>query len=160
MIFGIKTGRYHSIWNKASLWRKWWAWRIIPLLRQIPPILDICEDINAICPDAFVFNFSNPMQRICHAVTTKFPDLKFIGMCHEIASMERQLPDLMETDLSNIEFRAAGLNHFSILLEAKYKNTGKDGYPIIKQNFSTYFADLINKHDANPLSLARKEGVS
>ena len=62
-------------------------------LRQIPPILDICEDINAICPDAFVFNFSNPMQRICHAVTTKFPDLKFIGMCHEIASMERQLPD-------------------------------------------------------------------
>ena len=56
-------------------------------------------------------------------------------MCHEIASMERQLPDLMETDLSNIEFRAAGLNHFSILLEAKYKNTGKDGYPVIKQNF-------------------------
>ena len=128
-------------------------------LRQIPPILDICEDINAICPDAFVFNFSNPMQRICHAVTTKFPDLKFIGMCHEIASMERQLPDLMETDLSNIEFRAAGLNHFSILLEAKYKNTGKDGYPIIKQNFSTYFADLINKHDAKPSKPGAERGV-
>ena len=128
-------------------------------LRQIPPIIDICEDINSICPDAFIFNFSNPMQRICHAVTTKFPNLKFVGMCHEIASMERQLPGLMETDLSNIKFRAAGLNHFSILLEAKYKNTGKDGYPIIKQNFYTYFADLINKHDAKPSKPGAERGV-
>ena len=48
------------------------------------------------------------MQRICHAVTTKFPELKFIGLCHEIASMERQLPDLMKTDFSNINFRAGG----------------------------------------------------
>ena len=56
------------------------------------------------------------MQRICHAVTTKFPELKFIGLCHEIASMERQLPDLMKTDFSNINFRAGGLNHFSVLL--------------------------------------------
>ena len=104
-------------------------------LRQIPPILEICADINSICPDATIFNFSNPMQRICHAVTTKFPNLKFIGMCHEIASMERQLPSLMETDFSNIEYRAGGLNHLSILIEVNYKNTGKDGYPIINQNF-------------------------
>ena len=82
-------------------------------LRIIPPILDICEDISSICPEAFVFNYSNPMQRICHAVTTKFPELKFIGLCHEIASMERQLPDLMKTDFSNINFRAGGLNHFT-----------------------------------------------
>ena len=128
-------------------------------LRQIPPIIDICEDINSICPDAIVFNFSNPMQRICHSVTTKFPNLKFIGMCHEIASMERQLPDLMETEMQNIEFRAAGLNHLSILLEARYKNTRKDGYPIIKQNFDAYFSDLINKHDAKPSKPGAERGV-
>ena len=75
-------------------------------LRIAPVILDICEDIIKICPDAFVFNYSNPMQRICHAVTTKFPNLKFIGLCHEIASMERQLPTLMETEFSNIEIKA------------------------------------------------------
>ena len=40
---------------------------------------------------------------------------------------------LMETTFQNIEYRAGGLNHFSILLEAKYKNTGKDGYPIIRK---------------------------
>ena len=40
------------------------------------------------------------MQRICHAVTSKFPNLNFIGLCHEIESMRRQLPTLMETELS------------------------------------------------------------
>ena len=128
-------------------------------LRQIPPIIEICEDINLICPDAVVFNFSNPMQRICHAVTTKFPDLRFIGLCHEIKSMNRQLPDLMETEMHNIEYRAAGLNHLSILLEARYKNTGKDGYPIIKQNFDAYFSDLVNKHDAKPSKPGAERGV-
>ena len=63
------------------------------------------------------------MQRICHTVTTKYPELKFTGLCHEIASMERQLPTIMETNFSNIAIKAGGLNHFSILLEAKYKDT-------------------------------------
>ena len=51
-------------------------------LRIIPVIIDICDDIVKICPDAFIFNYSNPMQRVCHSVTTKYPDLKFTGLCH------------------------------------------------------------------------------
>ena len=41
-------------------------------MRIIPPILDICDDISKICPDSFVFNYSNPMQSILHAVTKNF----------------------------------------------------------------------------------------
>ena len=111
-------------------------------LRIIPAILEICEDINSICPEAFVFNYSNPMQRICHAATTKFPNMKFVGLCHEIMSMKKQLPNLMETDFSNIEFKAGGLNHLSILIEAKYKDTGKDGYAIIRDKFENYYLFL------------------
>src|SRR5690606_6709278 len=50
-------------------------------LRIIPPILDICGDIMAICPDAWVLNFSNPMSRICTTVMRKYPDLKLVGIC-------------------------------------------------------------------------------
>ena len=128
-------------------------------LRIIPPILEICEDIQAICPDAYIFNYSNPMQRICHAVTSKFPNLNFIGLCHEIESMRRQLPTLMETELSNIEFRAGGLNHFSILLDAKYKNNGKDGYPSIRRNFRDYFKDLVNDHEGFKSDPGAERGV-
>ncbi len=116
-------------------------------LRIIPTILDICEDIHRICPNSFVFNYSNPMQRICHAVTTKFPQLKFTGLCHEINSMEKQLPMLMETDFSNIEFRAGGLNHLSILLDVRYRNTNEDGYQIIHKKFDAYYSKIINQYD-------------
>ena len=39
-------------------------------LRIIPPILDICEDINKICPNALLINYSNPMSTICLAIIT------------------------------------------------------------------------------------------
>ena len=115
-------------------------------LRIIPAILNICDDIVKICPNAFVFNYSNPMQRICHAVTSKYKDLKFIGLCHEIASMERQLPTIMETDYSNIQIKAGGLNHLSILLNVKYKDTEKDGYPIIRKKFKDYYSKLTSEY--------------
>jgi alpha-galactosidase len=44
-------------------------------LRITPPILEICGDVMEICPDAVVFNFSNPMSRICTTVHRAFPDL-------------------------------------------------------------------------------------
>ena len=116
-------------------------------MRQIPEIIKICADIEKICPEAFIFSYSNPMQRICHALTTRFPNLKITGLCHEIASMSRQLPTLMETTLENIEFEAGGLNHFSILLRAKYKDSGEDGYPLIKKNFDDYYSNLVNDHE-------------
>ncbi len=128
-------------------------------LRITPVIIEICDDIMQLCPDAFVFNYSNPMQRICHTVTTKYPDLKFTGLCHEIASMERQLPSIMETDFSNIEIKAGGLNHFSILLEAKYKDSGKDGYPIIKEKFYDYYSKLVNEHEGHPSQPGAERGV-
>ncbi|RPJ46407.1 MAG: alpha-glucosidase [Chloroflexi bacterium] len=111
-------------------------------LRIVPPILAICEDIQAICPEAFVFNFSNPMSRICTTVTRKFPDLKFVGLCHEIASLPEFLPQILDTPLSNIAFRAGGLNHFSVLLEVSYKDSGKDAYPDVRAKAPAFFASM------------------
>ncbi|MCB0024748.1 MAG: alpha-glucosidase, partial [Caldilinea sp.] len=98
-------------------------------LRIIPPILDISGDIMAICPDAWVLNFSNPMSRICTTVMRKYPDLKLVGICHEVASLPQHLPHILETPLSNLSFQAGGLNHFSVLLNIHYKDSGADAYP-------------------------------
>ncbi len=110
-------------------------------LRIIPPILDICSEVDTICPDATVFCYSNPMTAIVTTVTRKYPDMNFIGMCHEIASLERYLPSILQTDFSNLELRSAGLNHFSILLEASYKDTKKDAYPDIRNKAPDFFKD-------------------
>lgn len=109
-------------------------------LRIIPPILEICEDIMKICPEAWVFNFSNPMSRICTTVHRKFPDLKLVGLCHEVESLAEHLPKILNTSLSNLSYRAGGLNHFSILLTAQYKDTGRDAYPDVRAYAPAYFA--------------------
>ncbi len=108
-------------------------------LRIIPPILEICADIDAICPDATVFNFSNPMTRICLAIKRKFPNMKVVGLCHEIASLPAHLPGILGTPLGNLSFRAGGLNHFSVLLEIHYRDTGADAYPDVRAKAPAYF---------------------
>jgi alpha-galactosidase len=148
-----------EVGNRFALWEQDWQ---IPLqygirqvygenggpgglfhaLRIIPPILDICGDVMAICPDAHVFNFSNPMSRICLTVKRKYPDLKLVGLCHEIASLEMHLPRLLDVPFEDLEIKAGGLNHFSVLLEARYRETGADAYPEIRAKAPTYFECL------------------
>ncbi len=111
-------------------------------LRIIPPILDICADVMRYCPQAFVFNYSNPMSRICTTVTRAFPELKLIGMCHEIASLRNYLPRILGVPYENLEVRAAGLNHFSAVLSAKYRDTGLDAYPDILAKAPAFFGKM------------------
>ncbi len=113
-------------------------------LRIIPPILEICADIRAICPEAWVLNFSNPMSRICTTVHRAYPDLKFIGLCHEIASLPEHLPRILETPLENLSFRAGGLNHFSVLKTIHYKDSGRDAYPDVRAKAPAYFEAIEN----------------
>jgi alpha-galactosidase len=111
-------------------------------LRIIPPILEICGDVIEICPEATVFNFSNPMSRICTTVQRKYPDLKLIGLCHEISSLRHHLPRMLGVPYEELETVAGGLNHFSVLLEARYKETGEDAYPEIREKALVYFERL------------------
>ncbi len=116
-------------------------------LRIIPPILDICADVADICPNAWIFNYSNPICRICTTVHRRFPQLNFVGMCHEIASLERYLPEMLGTSFENLNLRAAGLNHFSVLLEASYKDSGKDAYGDVRAKAPDYFSRLPGYSD-------------
>jgi alpha-galactosidase len=109
-------------------------------LRIIPPILEICADVQDICPNAFFINFSNPMSRICLAIKRKLPSLKVIGLCHEIHFIEMHLPRILQVPFSNLDnIKAGGLNHFGVLLEVNYKDTQKDAYPDIHAHALDYF---------------------
>ncbi len=117
-------------------------------LRVIPPILDICEDIQKICPYALFINYSNPMSRICLAIKRKFPNQKFVGLCHELGNNAPQiLPKILDTPMSNIEIKTGGLNHFGVVLEAKYRDTGRDAYPDIRQKGPAVLERLAESTD-------------
>ncbi len=111
-------------------------------LRIIPPILEICADAMKLCPQATVFNFSNPMSRICTTVHRAFPELKFIGLCHEIGSLRHFLPLILGVPYEALVVRAGGLNHFSVVLSAKYKDSGQDAYPDIRAKAPQFFGNM------------------
>jgi len=117
-------------------------------LRVTPPILEICDDVERICPQATVFNFSNPMSRICTTVHRAHPDLKFIGLCHEISSLEKYLPIILDVPYDQLKVRAAGLNHFSAVLTAEYAATGEDAYPDIRAKAPAFFGAMPSLNTA------------
>lgn len=126
-------------------------------LRIIPVILDIVEDAQTICPDAEIFNFSNPMTAIVTTVKRKFPKAKFTGMCHEIGWLYRWLPRMLDKNIDDLSFRAAGLNHFSCLIDLKEKSTGKDLYPEVLEKSREFFRNEIGYSDF--LDTYRETGV-
>ena len=111
-------------------------------MRIVPPILDICADVLRLCPEAYVFNFSNPMSRICTTVGRRFPSLRLIGLCHEIASLEAHLPKMLGMAFGDMALVAGGLNHFAFLLEARERATGRDLYPDILAKAPAHFAGM------------------
>ena len=118
-------------------------------LRVIPPILDICEDVQKICPNALFMNFSNPMSRICLAIKRKFPSLKFVGLCHEYHHHELIVSRILEIPLSNLEIKAGGLNHFGVFIDIKYKDSGKNAYPDIRKKGPSYLQSITTMDGHN-----------
>ncbi|TCL01187.1 alpha-galactosidase [Shimia isoporae] len=127
-------------------------------LRIVPPILDICQSVADTCPDATVFCYSNPMSRICTTVHRKFPDLKFVGMCHEIVSLERHLAPLLGVERSEITYRAGGLNHFSVMTDVTYTKDGSSAYADVVNKAEAYFGAKPGYSEI--LQASRKTGTS
>jgi len=111
-------------------------------LRIIPPILEICEDVQRVCPNAWIINFSNPMSRVCLAIKRKYPELKVVGLCHEIHFARMHLPKILETQWENLNIWAGGLNHFGAIIKASYKDSGKDAIPDIRSKAPEYLEKM------------------
>ncbi|KPK80366.1 MAG: hypothetical protein AMJ81_12180 [Phycisphaerae bacterium SM23_33] len=79
-------------------------------LRLIPPMIDICRDIEQLCPEAWVINYSNPMAGICRAVR-KASQVKIVGLC-TAGFLPRQIARYLGIEPGRVEVVSAGLNHW------------------------------------------------
>ncbi|SJN57867.1 putative 6-phospho-beta-glucosidase [Vibrio ruber DSM 16370] len=77
-------------------------------MRTIPVTLDLCRDIEDICPDAWLINFTNPSGIITEAVL-KHTNVKVIGLCNVPVITQYGIEELLG---KNIQVQFAGLNHF------------------------------------------------
>lgn len=100
-------------------------------LRNFPLVVEIARAMEEICPDATLLNLANPESRIVHAVAT-LTGIKVYGFCHGVGMGEDQVADLLEKPKDEIDFTAAGINHFTWFLKITDKQTGEDLYPALR----------------------------
>jgi 6-phospho-beta-glucosidase len=79
-------------------------------LRTIPVMLDICRDIDELCPDAWLINFTNPAGLITEAVM-KHTNVKCIGLCNVPIHMKMTIAKLLDAEAKDVFIDFAGLNH-------------------------------------------------
>ena len=76
---------------------------IIRALRNIPVLVGIARDMEAVCPDAWMLNITNPMTTLCRAVTRE-TTIKTVGLCHEVTMAQFTLSQLLDADFRDFDF--------------------------------------------------------
>jgi alpha-galactosidase len=133
-------------------------------LRNIGPVLEIVREMEVACPTAWFINYSNPMMRICDAVA-RHSRIKVVGLCHQIHvgygmvgyTLARDFgfhvplgeisshadPDiwprlgiLAHQALARFDIKAAGLNHFTWMLDLRDRQSGADLYPLFAERWA------------------------
>ena len=90
---------------------------IFRALRNIPLMLDICKDMEKICPNAFMLNYTNPMAMLCKAMQT-YTNVDVTGLCHSVQGTSKMLAEWAGADYADVTYTCVGINHmaFSVRL--------------------------------------------
>lgn len=103
-------------------------------LRTIPVLLDMCRDMEELCPDVTFLQYVNPMAINCWAMSRQ-SSIKTIGLCHSVQHTAEQLARDIAVPLNEINYLVAGINHMAFYL--KFERAGEDLYPQIRQVLET-----------------------
>ena len=105
---------------------------IMRALRTIPVMEDFARDMEEVCPDALLLNYTNPMAMLT-GYMLHYTGVKTVGLCHSVQVCAQSLLEIvgLEEKLEGCKTLIAGINHMAWLLEIKDK-FGNDLYPEIK----------------------------
>ncbi len=107
---------------------------IFRALRTIPTMLDICRDMERLCPNAIMLNYTNPMAMLCHAMQ-RTSSIKVTGLCHSVQGTAGMLAHWVGVPYDELQYTSAGINHLSWYVKLQHK--GKDLYPRLHEVVST-----------------------
>lgn len=103
---------------------------IFRALRTIPVILNICRDMERLCPEAMMLNYTNPMAMLCRAMQSE-SDIQVTGLCHSVQGTAMMLARWIGAPYEEITYTCAGINHMAWYLN--YNWNGKDAYPLLRK---------------------------
>jgi alpha-galactosidase len=103
---------------------------IMRALRTIPVLLDMCRDMEEVCPEVTFLNHVNPMAMNCWAIS-RASKIKTVGLCHSVQGTAEQLARMMGVPIEELNYLCAGINHMAFYL--RLERSGQDLYPLLRQ---------------------------
>ena len=94
-------------------------------LRSLELVMPICRDIEELCPNALLLNFTNPEARVLHAIS-HLTKVHAVGICHGVFSALRKIEQALQRPLAELHVVSAGMNHFYDILSVVDKATGAE----------------------------------
>jgi 6-phospho-beta-glucosidase len=85
--------------------------------RTIPVMRDIVKDIQELCPNAWLVNFTNPAGLVTEAILNYSGYKKVIGVCNVPVNMKISIAKLLNVPVEAVDIKIAGLNHMSYGLD-------------------------------------------
>lgn len=114
---------------------------LMKALRTVPVYVDILKDAEALCPNAWVLNYTNPMSIMCLAAA-RTSRMKSVGLCHSVQGTSQMLAGYAEVPYEQMQWTCAGVNHLAWFVELNGPD-GKSLYPKLMEmasNRSSEFA--------------------
>jgi alpha-galactosidase len=106
-------------------------------LRTVPVFLDVLKDVERLCPNALVLNYTNPMNMMCLAAGRTSP-VTVVGLCHSVQGTSHLLAQRAGVPYPELDWECAGINHLAWF--TKLEHDGKDLYPLLKRKAAKDFA--------------------
>ena len=103
---------------------------VFRFLRTAPVMLEIIRDVEALCPEAIVLNYTNPMAMLC-AYLQRQSSVRITGLCHSVQGTAHMLASWLGADMRDIDYFCVGINHQAFYKEFLWK--GKDAYPALRE---------------------------
>lgn len=97
--------------------------------RTIPVTLQICQEMEELCPNAWFLNFTNPSGMVTEAIL-KYTKIKAIGLCNVPVIMEKGISKILNASEGEFIMQVAGLNHLIWARKVLYQGDDKLGFII------------------------------
>jgi alpha-galactosidase len=98
-------------------------------LRTVPVVLAIARDMEAVCPNALLLNYTNPMGILVRAVA-EATSIGVVGLCHSVFWTVDRLAGYLGLPRDEVDAATAGLNHHAFILRLEHR--GQDLLPALR----------------------------
>ncbi len=117
-------------------------------LRSLELMIPICRDVEELCPDALLLNFTNPEARVLHGIC-HLTSVKAAGICHGVFGALRTIERCLQRPIDTLHVVSAGMNHFYAIMSVRDKETGRELREEVLEK-------ILNDESANLPPLVRK----